>query len=228
MTWSRAIPVLVVAFIFDALRFLFDMFWFFGPAIAALYCTSAANSALGTSVAGVAGKVVAVGCSAVAGVAGYFAAPALIMFGVIMAMAIGLMGWMTIGFIILMTNPRILKGTGGNAVWFIVSLLISELPLIDAVPALTGTLFRMYSVQIKNEAHAQQAYEKAHAEEQLQERNQHRAQLTQARDAQMTQLQEQEAIYEQESEEDSLIEQGPMATEADNDVSYTPEMKKVA
>lgn len=228
MTWSRATLVLVLAIVFDALRAFFELFWFFGPAIAAFYCTSATNDVVGTSVSSVAGKVVAVTCSAASGVAGFFAGPALVAFGVVMAMAIGFLGWMTIGLIIIMTNPRILKENKGNGVWFIASLLISELPIIDALPSFTITLFRMYSVQIKTERKAWQEYEKAHLAEQRQERDQQIAEYNEARATQLAQLQEQEALYEQESNEGSMVEQYRMDTEAENDASYTPDVRKVA
>lgn len=189
MTWTKALPILAISLIFDAVRLLFEMFWFFGPALAALYCTIQGS---GTAVGAFAGvTAVATICGGVAGVAGFFGAGAIEAFGVIMAIAVGLLGWMTVGLILIMTNARIFKENAGHSLWFIGSLLISEVPIIGALPALTGTTLKMYHAQIKKDKKALVAYEKRHADEQLQERRQQAAELMQSRDAE----QAQEEIY---------------------------------
>ncbi len=165
MTWAKASPVLVIALIFDALRFVFEQFWFFGPALGALYCTSKVNSAVGTNVAGAAGKAIAAGCSAVAGAAGYFGAPAFTAFGIVMAIAVGLFGWMTVGLILIITNARIFKENEGHALWFVVSLLISEMPIIGSIPGFTGITVKMYHTQIKKDRENLKRYEEEQAAE---------------------------------------------------------------
>ena len=151
MTWTRASPIMVTAGIFDLLRMFFEQFWFFGPALAAAYCTSVVNDVVGTSIADTAGKLVALGCGTVSGAAGYFGSPVFIALGVIMAIAVGLLGWMTIGLILVMINARIFKENESNAVWFAASLLISETPIIGTIPGLTGILWKMYREQIKRD-----------------------------------------------------------------------------
>lgn len=179
----KAAPVLVVAGVFDALRFIFEQFWFFGPALAATYCTVAGAD---TTVGAAAGtKVVAAGCTAVSGVVGYFGAPAIAAFGVVMAIAIGLFGWMTVGLMLMMTNARIFKEHSGHTLWFVASLAISEIPIIGSVPALAGTMVKMYSAQIKKDKENVKKYEKEIAAAQQQEQNQQRAELMQAQAAQM-------------------------------------------
>lgn len=175
MTWMKASPVLILSFIFDALRFMFSQFWFFGPVLIGI----------GTSavVGGVTGKVAGV----IAGGASVLGAPELQIFGIVMAMAVGLLGWLTIGLLLIITNARIFKENAGNTLWFIASLGISEIPFIGALPALTGTVVKMYSTQIKKEKAMLRKYEKEQDAVQLQERKQQAAELMQVRAAQLAQ-----------------------------------------
>jgi len=197
MTWTKATPVLVVCAIFDALRFMCEMFWFFGPALAAAYCAAHVGDTLASWTFGLLGtKTAAIACSATAAALGAAAVEITAPLGVILAIAVGLVGWLTIGLWIVMTNSRILKENEGNAIWFVASLLISEIPIVDVFPALTVTVWRMYRVQIRKEKKALQEYEKKHADEQRQEHNQQTAELMQARgeqEAQIAQTQAQEA-----------------------------------
>ena len=172
MTWGKASLVLAFAVVFDALRMMFEMFWFFGPALAALACTAGVNSALGTSVAAITGKITAAGCSLAAGAAGFVGAPVIAAFGVIMAMATGFAGWLVVGAIIMWTNKRIMKANAGHALWFVGSLLISEIPIVGTFPALTGVTWKMYSTQIKKDKEALKKYKEEQAAEQLKERQQ--------------------------------------------------------
>ena len=171
----KASPVLILSFIFDALRFMFSQFWFFGPVLIGI----------GTSavVGGVTGKVAGV----IAGGASVLGAPELQIFGIVMAMAVGLLGWLTIGLLLIITNARIFKENAGNTLWFIASLGISEIPFIGALPALTGTVVKMYSTQIKKEKAMLRKYEKEQDAVQLQERKQQAAELMQVRAAQLAQ-----------------------------------------
>ena len=85
MTWGKASPVLVVAVIFDLARNFFEWFWLFGPALFAVGCTAGMNSYIGTTITQLSGKAVAVGCMALAGVAGYFGVEVTEGFGIMMA-----------------------------------------------------------------------------------------------------------------------------------------------
>ena len=75
-------PVLVLCVIFDALRAFFSMFWFFGPALAALYCTSKVSGAIGETAGGLF-------CGTGAAVAGFYGFVPAAIFGTVMAMAVG-------------------------------------------------------------------------------------------------------------------------------------------
>lgn len=187
MTWGRATPVLVLCIIFDALRFLFDMFWFFGPAMAAILCTAGVNSAIGTSVGGVVGNTVAAGCTAAAATAGFFGAVPIEIFGTIMAMAVGLIGWLTIFLVQVMRNIGIFKThfVIKLVISRLVSLIWSEIPIINALPALTIVNVTLFHHQIKEGREALKKWEEENSAQLAQEqRQQQAAELMQVQQAQ--------------------------------------------
>lgn len=210
MTWAKALPVLAVSFVFDALRFLFEQFWFFGPALAAAYCTAQASGAVAKWTFGLLGaKTAAAACTAGAAVAGTFLSEALVAFGIVMAMAVGLFGWLVVGLILMMTNSRIFKQHPGHSLWLVSSLLISELPLIGSIPAFTITIIKLYRTQIRNDKEDMEKYEKENAAAQLQERQRQSAEIMHARNMQLMQAQEQEVIDEERYNEEAADEEIP-------------------
>jgi hypothetical protein len=177
---------------------MFEMFWFFGPAIAAVLCTVGASTLLGTGATAteIATKVGGALCTVGAGAAAIYGAPAIEIFGVIMAMATGLAGWILIWIIVMMSNKRLLTENASSSLWLMGSLAISEVPFLGALPALTGTMLKLYSAQIKKEKAAMQAYEKEHAGEELQERQQQAAERMRyqvIQEGQVAQIKQQEA-----------------------------------
>lgn len=165
MTWGKAVPILLISIVFDLLRFIFEQFWFFGPTMAATACTAAGN------------KFVEGVCVGTAVITGFLGSEAIAAFGVIMAMVIGLLGWMTIGLALVMTNPRIFKENGSSVLHFALGLFISEIPIIGSVPALTIALAKMYHSQIKQEKEELAHYEKGRAAELQTERQQEQQQI---------------------------------------------------
>jgi hypothetical protein len=210
MTWGRALPVIAVSFVFDALRSFFGMFWLFGPALAAAYCDTALSDTLATWTFGLLGaKTAATACAAGATVAGSLLSAPLIIFGTVMGMAIGLFGWLTVGLVLMMTNSRIFTEHAGHSLMAIIGLGVSELPLIGALPALTGTTWKMYHSQIKADKEAMEKYEKKNAATNLQERRQQAAELMQIQESRLDQVQQQNAAQEEmygEEQEDSESE----------------------
>lgn len=190
MTWGRALPILAVAVVFDALRLMFEMFWFFGPAIAAILCTTAvsSDSSIATTIGGAA-------CSIGATAVGIIAVAPIQAFGVVMAMVTGLAGWLTVGLLLLVTNSRIFKE---NALWFAGSLLVSEVPIVGSIPAITLVLWRMYHHQIKKERADMKAYAEERSSIGLEERRQQVSYAMQAQNAQLAQAEMQEATNEDE------------------------------
>jgi hypothetical protein len=67
--------------------------------------------------------------------------------------------------------------------WFAGSLLLSETPLIGALPALTGIVGKMYRTQIQKEAAELAAYKKRREETTLAERRMKTAQFIQNQQA---------------------------------------------
>ncbi len=154
MTWRKASPILIVSAIFDALRYMFLMFWFFGPAMAALYCTVAGGDALSSLTGGLVGtKTAAVGCSAAAIAAGVSMVAAITIFGTIMAMATAFAGFLTVFLLLAIMNSRIFKKPTA-ILWALFGLTIS----------ITVTTWRLYSAQIKTEKAAHKKWEKENAE----------------------------------------------------------------
>ena len=158
MTWGRAAPVLALCVIFDALRLMFTFFIFFGPALAAVGCTIGVNSVVGTTIAEMAGKVTAGVCAAGAGALGFFGSGVIETFGIIMAMAVGLLGWATVTLILVITNPRIWTSNAFSWIWSLCSLGVSEIPFVSTIPMLTITHWRLYLGQIRHDRAALKKY----------------------------------------------------------------------
>lgn len=221
MTWAKATPVLVVGGVFDLLRLFCQMFWFFGPALAAVYCAVNVSDTLSNWSFGFFGAKTAIAiCALIAGSIGAAAVEATAPLGVIMAMAVGFAGWITIGGWLLMTNSRIFKE---NTLSFVLSLAVSEAPLLGSAPALTFALWRMYGTQIRLERAAFKKYEEEQRALQTQEQQQLTARITHMQIARQVQTQ-QEALAQEETNYEQLIQQ-----QAANDAQYEiPEEGKMA
>ncbi len=192
MTWRKAMPILIVCFLFDALRFFFNMFWFFGPALAGVLCTVVGSSYL----PGDAGTYVAGGvCSVAAVAAGVVAVKATTAFGVVMAMAVGLIGWLTVLLMQILNNINIFKENFAMLLRFAVGLLIGVTPIISALPALTTVNIVMFHIQIKKGKEAHKKWEEETADARAREQQQRAQQAQQSQQMQQTQA---EQIAEQE------------------------------
>lgn len=226
MTWAKAMPVLVVAGVFDALRAFFEMFWFFGPALAAAACTAAGSTYVGTAVAGVA-------CTAAAAVAGFFGAGAIEVFGIIMSMALGFLGFLILGLWIILSNARIFKANATGMIWLMGGLGVSLVPFIGAIPSFTLTLIKLYRVQIRVEKLAFKEFQASQAAAQLQERRRQEALLQQKaaqaeikkQEEEMQQAEEEEAQAARDARTDAALKKEELAEqrfgEAANDDVYS-------
>ena len=198
MTWTKATPVLAIAILFDALRLLFEGFWFFGPALAALYC---ANKVGGVwLVGGLITKACVIGAAAL----GLAAVEVTAVFGTLMAMVVGFAGWLTVGITILISNGRMLRA---NIFGFVASLLVSEIPIIGSIPAITIAVWRMYRRQIKTDRAAMKKWEAGQANIRLQEQNQQAMALLQIQAGEQQAADEESYAEEQaaqQAEEDEL------------------------
>lgn len=171
MTWTRASWFLAAAIISDLLRIMFEQFWFFGPALATAYCTVKVGSVVGSTIGGWL-------CGPAALAAGIFGFAAIEVFGIVMAMAVGLAGWLVVFGLLMFFNRRIFLENSGNMLFFGASLLVSEVPLIGTIPAISLILWRMFHLQIKKDREALAQYQKQEAVR-IEEQNRHMIELLQ-------------------------------------------------
>lgn len=216
MTLPKAMPILVIAGLFDLIRMFFEMFWFFGPALAAAYCTVKVGGWVGY-----AWGLTAAICSGVAGAAGAAISEITIPLGVLMADAFALIGFLVLGFCIVIMNPRLFKVNKSAWLWMTGSLGVSTIPIIGTLPAFFAVLWVLYKRQIKVEKAALARWEKANEEERLKERNERMA--AQAQFMQMQALQQaqvlQGQVVMQNAANDALYNQ----IQAANDDKYGAE-----
>ena len=219
MTVPKAMPVLALVLVFYALRFIFEQFWFFGPAIAAAYCTAKVSDTVGTAIG-------ATLCSAGAGAVGYFGSGPIAAFGTVMAMAVGFLGSLTIWLIIALTNHRILKERSG-VVKFVASGAVSEIPIIGSLPVFEVTILLMYLFQIAKEKMALKKWKAEQKQLQLQERNQKIIKFQQERATQLEQAEQQE-VENNEISEQKQIEQQESENKETNKEEEIPEDVRMA
>lgn len=155
MTWGKAWWILALAGVFDILRAMCEQMWFFGPALVGV----TAGVATGSTTAG----------ETVAGIAGVFGlatGESIEFFGLVLASAIGLLGWMVVGFLLVVFNPRMFANNAPGrmaALRFLLALLASETPLVGTVPALSAAVWSGYRAQMKREKEAYKKWEEENA-----------------------------------------------------------------
>ena len=154
MTWLKAVPVLVVCLLFDAIRFMFQQFWFFGPALAGVAAGTLASEYVGGWLGGLVGAGVVWGAGPTLGLV--FGA-----FGVILALATGLLGWLVVGLWLKVNNPAIYKVHPSQILWTLGGFLLSEVPFLGSLPFMTITVGRMFHRQIKTERAAHRKWKAA-------------------------------------------------------------------
>jgi len=168
MTWPKAVRVLTVCLGIDLARAFFTLLWFFGPALGAAYCSASVNDTLQTEGA-IAGGITTA-CVSLAAAAGSALSAPLMLLGSILAMAVGLLGWLAVYTYLLMQNSRIFMVGGGSVLTMLSGLLLSEIPFLSALPNLTVSTGRLYRAQIKRERAALHAWEMEHRQALLQEK----------------------------------------------------------
>lgn len=209
MTWMKASKVLAVCAVFDALRLFFQSLWITGPALALAYCTAEASGTISKYTFGLLGtKTAALACGAVVGSAGYASYPALVMFGTVMAMAVGLLGWLIVLLMNMQNNVNMVKKDFSSVIKYGISLLVSETPIIGAFPALTVVNFAMFKIQIREGKETLKKYEEEQAAALKREREEQTQTFVRARAARASA--EAEAADQMENA-DEIPEQLPMA-----------------
>lgn len=212
MTWGKALPIVIVAFIFDLVRIFFEWFWFFGPALAMVACTGAGGAILKYVWLGT--KTAAAVCGAGLAVAEYLGIGVPIeAFGILMAEAVALMGWLTIGFWVFTTNARLFKENGEDITHMVLlylSILISFIPILGTAPTVGWITYKLFKFQIKIEGEALKQYEEEQAAALAEERQQQQvaaAEFIQARALQQAQAAQSE---QQEAEDEAMYAQAAL------------------
>ena len=194
MTWGKASVVLVLGVVFDALGAFFALFWLLGPVFAGLICTG-----VGLATVGSLWGLTAYACATSAGFAGFAFSPALTAFGSVMAMLVGFAAWGTVGVILALTNGRIFKENFTQMLWLLGGLALDQIPIVNAIPALTPILWRLYRAQIKKEKAALAEYKAKKEVLDTQERQeQFTRALQQMRAAQDAQREQKEAAAQEQ------------------------------
>lgn len=176
MTRSKSAPVIIGAAIFDLIRIFFVFFWFFGPALAGIYCTVKGGDIASAWTLGLLGtKTAAAVCSAAAVAGGAVISVATTSLGAIMADAVGLIGFLALGLWVVMTNARILKAVASVPLQFAGAFALAEIPFLGALPVFSVILWRLYGAQIRTEKKAHEKWEKENADAQLKERQEQQA-----------------------------------------------------
>jgi hypothetical protein len=140
MTNTKAAILLGLAVIFDVLKFMCTQLWFFGPAL------------IGTAVAAATGSK-AVGALAGALGIGAQVFPAIgigiAVLGLILAITVGFLGWLILIITMAAFGIRFFDGHNRAFLRIFVGFLVSELPLIDALPSFTFSIWSIVRGEYK-------------------------------------------------------------------------------
>lgn len=154
MTRARSLPIVLVSLFFDALRLVFNWFWFFGPLLV--------GAGVGTLVGSVAGTTLGTAAGAVAGLAAGAGIAVFETIGIMLAFLTDLLGWLTVWLLLMILNHRIFKANGGS-LSVLLGIIIGGIPFIGSIPVQSVMIWRMYGVQIKNEREDLQRWEQENA-----------------------------------------------------------------
>lgn len=182
---------MTAAIIFDLLRLASEQFWLFGPALAALYCQQKLSPVLGETLS-------ASVCATGATYAGMNATPLFMLFGTVLGIAVGILGWLTVASIIFFTNERLVKESISNVFWIAGSLLVTETPIVGSLPALSVTVYKLYSAQIKKEKELAQNHLNQQAQEAKEARSERVVSILQAKRTQLLAKTQQEQALQEE------------------------------
>ncbi len=224
ITQSNRGFVLAFAATFDTLRLFFYFFVFFGPALAAVYCASKVGDIW--LVGGLATEV----CIAAAAAAGVAGAGVTVPLGILMAEAVALVGFLTLGLIIIMTNRRLFKTAATAPAWFVGAFAFGAVPFLGALPVFTVVIWRLYGAQMKAEKAAHQKWEEENAQALRQAREERAAEVA-GQIQRMQQTAANDELYaeteaaneESYAEQEEAGEEKRVQTEAANDDDYIPE-----
>lgn len=174
--------LLSLAVVFDVAKAFFASLFLTGSAIAGLVVAGALDSSSLTSwlpgfaKAGV-GALAAVGTGVAAG-------PELEIFGIIAAMLIGFVGWVILIFTMFFSGITFFSGRPRSFLKLFVGFVASEVPLIDAIPTFTPTIWLLLRDERKEYRKELAAYKKTLADAEQAARVQQTEQLIALKQAQ--------------------------------------------
>lgn len=182
MTWTKALPALLIAGVFDALRYFFALFWITGPALIGGVVAQKASGVLGAKLALVLG-------GAAGAAAGYYGAPVFVTLGAVMSIVVVILGLLTLLVFLLISNPRIFKRDMFYLPWI----------LFGIVASLLFTTWKLHRTQIRKERATLAAWRSRHAADERARQARRAALLARAR-AERTQAEAARAATEAEEE----------------------------
>lgn len=203
MTWGKSFLLLSISVIFDFLRAFFALLFITGPALVGVVSGAVASQYLGSWLGGAVG--------AAAGAVSFLGAPELEAFGAIMALVVGLLGWMLVMALLLLSGVSLFGGGGRRFLQMAFSLFVSEIPILDAAPALTPNVYLIIRAQRKEDREAAEKYAAAYAT-QIQEQQQE--QRARAEEIQATYASELSAFDATQAANDAV------SASATNDAAY--------
>jgi hypothetical protein len=153
MTWGKASPVLALSGVFWLLQLAFQWFWLLGPVLIGVGSGAIASYYFGSAAGYVTGAVSGFLSGLVGSGSGAFE-----VFGFVMAMAIGLCGWLFVMAAIAWSDFRLLRENAWGMLGLIIGFCISEIPVLGSVPSLPVAVWRMYGAQIRADREALAAW----------------------------------------------------------------------
>jgi hypothetical protein len=204
MTGSKTAILIGLSLLFDAIKFMCTQLWFFGPFFIGL---------VGSAVTGGGWFGVAVGTIITTALA-LTAGAALEMMGLVLAMAIGIFGWLVV--LSAMFSFRMKPFHNRSFLKTMLGMLVTEIPFVDALPSFTISVWMIIREEKKADRAALAEYKAAEAarlaREQRWQQLQQRALEEQA--ANDIEAQEAEAEAEDEAAEEELLEESGTARAA--------------
>jgi hypothetical protein len=207
MNAMKATILMSLALVFDVLKFMATQLWIFGPALVG----GAAGVAVASQYGALAGKAAGLITGAASGAAELIpgVAAGVELIGVILALAIGLLGWLILITVMASFRIRFFKGESRNFLRLFVGFLVSEIPLIDALPSFTVSTWLIIRGEYKAQKEAKAKYDAeygAFLKQQQRTQNIEQKQLLQLQAAQIQAEQDEQDLADADAAEQEAID----------------------
>ena len=216
-----------LSILLDALKAFFASFLITGSLLLGAGSVALLSSSDWTSWLPDAAKT-AIGTAVTVGAAGTVG-PYLEAFGIVLAMAIGLAGWALLITLLYASGVRFFTGSGRNLLMTFAGFCASEVPIVDALPTFTPTVYLLIRETRKEDRKAIAAWDEAEKARQLETEEAERMLAEQEAlqyEATEAAARAEEADREEAEEED--LEAADDAYAAANDNEEIPEAARYA